>query len=54
MGVEIRNLIVKLLEAGKSYFEIAKTVNKSRATIQSSIKQYEETGKVSNKPSSAI
>lgn len=51
-GVEIRNLIVKLREDGKSYGEIAKTVKKCRATIQSIIKKYEETGNSCNQPRS--
>lgn len=51
-GVEIRNLIVQLREDGKSYGEIAKTVKKNRATVQSIIKKYRETGNISNKPRS--
>ena len=49
ISVDIRNLIVKLRNEGKSYNQISKTVCKSRSTVQTVIKNVTVNGSVLNK-----
>lgn len=49
VSVEIRKMVIKYRKEKKSYGEIAKMVNLSRATVQTIIKNYNETGSFSSK-----
>ena len=47
---EVRSLIVRLWKGGKSQRNIGEIVKKSRSTVQSFIKKYQTTKKITDKP----
>jgi len=51
--IEIRTLIIRLRE-GQSFRKIAKTINKSHATVQYIINQLKEIKTLSNRPRSSV
>lgn len=50
--ISVRNLVVSLRKEEKSYCEIAKMVKLSRATVQTIIRNYNNTNSTENKPRS--
>lgn len=52
ISISVRNLVINLRKEQKSYGEIAKTVNVSRSTVQTIIKNYNKKGNTENQPRS--